>query len=78
MVERPFPQGQKQLCDLAASSADVLENFRTLCGSLDCVGAGTMECLLRSGGRLGVAKVDGVRDIRLSIRDRGPGIPAEE
>ncbi|MFN5162147.1 MAG: two-component system sensor histidine kinase RppB [Cyanobacteriota bacterium] len=102
-LERPFPQDQKQECDLAEITADVVEDFGEAAVAaqvrleqdqtfpLAQVLGVELELsrlvinLLSNaiqhtpvGGRIGVALEQSGREVRLSIRDSGPGIPAVE
>ncbi|MCT0225887.1 cell wall metabolism sensor histidine kinase WalK [Synechococcus sp. CS-1328] len=102
-LERPGPQSQKHLCDLAEISADVLEDFGEMAAAAQvelAQGAWIEPALVQgvdselsrlvinllsnaiqhspAGGRIGVELEQRGREIRLSIRDGGPGIPAAE
>ena len=102
-LERPCPQSQQQVCDLAEISADVLEDFGELAAAAQvklAQGPWVAPALVRgvdselsrlvinllsnaiqhspAGGRVGVELQQRGREIRLSIRDRGSGIPAAE
>ena len=102
-LERPFPQSQKQVCNLAEISADVLEE----CGEAAAVAQVSLEqkrwmsparvlgneaelgrllinlvsnAIQHSpiGGRIEVSLEQRGREIKLSIHDSGPGIPAAQ
>jgi two-component system, OmpR family, Ni(II)-sensor and/or redox sensor kinase NrsS len=102
-LERACPQLQKEVCDLAEITADVLEDFgersaaaqvrleqepwvatAQLLGSESELSRLVINLLSNAmqhtpvGGRIGVALEQNGREIRLSIRDSGPGIPAVE
>ena len=102
-LERPFPQDQKQVCDLAEVIADVLEDFGEAAAAAEVrlepdqnvanaqvlgieseLSRLVINLLSNAiqhtpvGGRIGVALELSGREIRLSIRDSGPGIPAVE
>jgi two-component Ni(II)/redox sensor kinase NrsS len=102
-LERPCPQTQKQVCDLAEITADVLEDFGELAAAAQVEleqGPWAAPALVRgvnselsrliinllsnalqhspAGGRIGVELEHWGREIKLSIRDSGPGIPAAE
>ena len=102
-LERPFPQSQKQVCNLAEISADVLEE----CGEAAAAAQVSLEqkrwmsparvlgneaelgrllinlvsnAIQHSpiGGRIEVSLEQRGREIKLSIHDSGPGIPAAQ
>jgi two-component Ni(II)/redox sensor kinase NrsS len=102
-LERPCPQNQKQICDLADITADVLDDFGEAAAAAGVMlerdqwvtaarVVGTESELSRLvinlfsnaiqhspvGGRIGVALEQLGREIRLSVRDCGPGIAAAE
>jgi two-component Ni(II)/redox sensor kinase NrsS len=102
-LERPCPQSQLRVCDLAEISADVLEDFAELAAAAQVnlvQGPWVAPALVRgvdtelsrlvinllsnaiqhspAGGRVDVELQQRGREIRLSIRDSGPGISDAE
>jgi two-component Ni(II)/redox sensor kinase NrsS len=102
-LERGGSQLQKEVCDLAEITADVLEDFgeraaaaqvrleqepwvatALVRGSASDLSRLVINLLSNAmqhtpvGGRIGVALEQTGQEIRLSIRDSGPGIPAVE